>query len=458
MYENSLGAALGAACLPCDNESIILPGAQDRGAGPLLSPPWKGFPMAHSLTLATIQAELQRAGLDGWLLYDFRGSNPVALHVAGIATSGSRRWFLWVPAQGEPKWLIHAIEGSTFRSVAPEFDGPKTKYVGWRDLQVELPSLIGANEDTSLRIAMEYSPGNAIPYVSRLDAGTKEFIEETTGAQIVSSADLVQVAQAVLSAAQQESHRRAAALCLDIKEGAFAMIRNGLRSGEALTEYTVQQYIARRFADAGYETEHDALVAVNAHAADPHYGPTAETALPIRHGDMVLIDLWGREGNDPLACFADITWTGYCGATPPPAAAEVFAQVAAGRDAAIDYIRRGLAAGETVSGFAVDDACRDVIERAGQGAAFFHRTGHSLGTSTHFNGVNIDNLETQDRRSLIPGVMFTIEPGIYLPEFRFAGESGPVGLGIRSEINCIIGPNGLEVTTLPLQTEILALG
>lgn len=414
--------------------------------------------MADSLALATLQTELQRSGLDGWLLYDFRGSNPVALHVAGISTSGSRRWFLWVPAQGEPRWLIHAIEGSTFRTVAPAFAGPMTKYAGWRDLEDELPRLIGANEDTSLRIAMEYSPGNAIPYVSRVDAGTKEFVEQTTGAQVVSSADLVQLAQAVLSAEQQQSHRRAAALCLEIKDAAFEMIRRGLRSGEALSEYSVQQFIAGRFAEAGYETEHDAIVAVNANAADPHYAPTRDSALPIRTGDMVLIDLWGREGGDPRACFGDITWTGYCGATPPPAAAEIFAHVAAGRDAALEYVRRGLAAGESVAGYAVDDACRDVIARAGHGAAFFHRTGHSLGTSTHFNGVNIDNLETQDRRTLIPGIMFTIEPGIYLPEFRFAGDGGPLGLGIRSEVNCIVGPNGLEVTTLPLQTEILALG
>jgi Xaa-Pro aminopeptidase len=413
--------------------------------------------MSQPVSLAAIQAELQRSGLDGWLLYDFRGTNPVALYLAGLASSGSRRWFLWVPAHGEPRWLIHAIEGSTFRSVSPTFAGPMEKYVGWRDLAEALPRLVGANEDASLRIAMEYSPANAIPYVSRVDAGTKEFIEEATGAQIVSSADLVQLAQAVLSDAQQESHRRAAATCLAIKDAAFDHLRANLRSGTPMTEYTVQQFIAARFAEAGYETEHDALVAVNAHAADPHYGPTAETALPIRPGDMVLIDLWGRERGDPLACFADITWTGYCGAQVPPAAAEVFAQVAAGRDAAVAYIERSLAAGETVFGYAVDDACRDVIAHAGYGPAFFHRTGHSLGTAVHFNGVNIDNLETQDRRSLIPGVMFTIEPGIYQPSLRFAGEDGPLGLGIRSEINAIVQPGRLEVTTRPLQTAILPL-
>jgi len=413
--------------------------------------------MGHSLTLETIQSELRRQGLDGWLLYDFRGSNPIALHVAGLENSGSRRWFLWLPAEGEPRWLIHAIEGNTFRNVAPAFAGSMEKFVGWRDLADALPRLIGAGKGKALRIAMEYSPGNAIPYVSKLDAGTKEFIEEATGAQIVSSADLVQVAQAVLSEAQQESHRRAAAVCLAIKDAAFDRIRAALRSGEAMTEYTIQQFIAARFAELGYETGHDAIVSVNAHAADPHYNPAPDTAKPIRPGDMVLIDLWGREGNDPLACYADITWTGYCGATPPPAAVEIFTHVAAGRDAAVAFVKRGLAEGSTVPGYAVDDACRDVIVRAGYGSAFFHRTGHSIGTVGHFNGVNIDNLETQDRRSLIPGVMFTIEPGIYLPEFRFAGEAGPVGLGIRSEINCLVRPDGLEVTTLPLQTAILSL-
>ncbi len=409
------------------------------------------------MDITEIRAYLKANQIDGWLLYDFRGSNPVALHVAGIATSGSRRWFLWIPAEGEPRWLIHAIEGSTFRNVAPAVEGEKLVYAGWRELADLLPKLIGASDGTPLRIAMEYSPANAIPYVSRVDAGTKELVEATTHAEILSSADLVQLAQAVLSVAQLESHRRAAAICLAAKDAAFARIRACLRSATPTSEFEIQQLISDHFAANGCEFDHPAIVSVNAHAADPHYAPTAGTSRPIAPGDMVLIDLWARLAGDPMACFADITWTGYCGAEPPARAAEIFSYVAAGRDAAVALASARIAAGEPVYGYEVDDACRDVIVAAGYGNAFFHRTGHSLGTETHFNGVNIDNYETQDRRMLIPGIMFTVEPGIYLPTFDFDGTGDGKGLGIRSEINCLVHADRLEVTTLPLQTEIIPL-
>lgn len=406
----------------------------------------------------SLQDYMRSNQLDGWLLYDFRGSNPVALHVAGIQTSGSRRWFLWIPTQGEPRWLIHAIEGSTFRSVTPDMSGEKMIYVGWRELAEKLPELVGVRDGHSLRIAMEYSPANAIPYVSRLDAGTKELVEETTRAEIVSSADLVQLAQAVLSEAQLSSHRRAAEVCLAARDAAFARISAALRSGDSISEYEVQQLIMQHFAAHGHEADHDAIVSVNANAADPHYAPSATVSSPIRPGDMVLIDLWARAKGDPLNCYADITWTGFCGSAAPARAREIFSFVAAGRDAAVEFAHRRLAAGDDVFGYEVDDACRDVIARAGYADRFIHRTGHSLGNLTHFNGVNIDNLETQDRRRLIPGVMFTIEPGIYLPNDNFDGSAQAKGLGIRSEINCIVHAGRLEVTTLPLQTEITPLG
>lgn len=406
---------------------------------------------------ALIQAHLAANDLDGWLLYDFRGSNPIALHVAGLTSSGSRRWFLWIPATGDPQWLIHAIEGSTFRTVAAEMEGERTYYIGWRDLGERLAQMVTNAPGRKQRIAMEYSPGNAIPYVSRIDAGTKELVEQATGAEIVSSADLVQLTQAVLTSAQLASHRRAAEVCLRSKDEAFALIAQRLRTGQPISEFDVQQFLLERFAAAGLEVEHAPIVSVNSNAADPHYAPTATVHRQIQLGDMVLIDLWGREQGDPLACVADITWTAYCGATPPAAAREIFGLVAAGRDAAVALIRRRLAAGVPVYGYEVDDACREVIAAAGYGAHFIHRTGHSLGTLTHFNGVNIDNLETQDRRQLIPGVMFTIEPGIYLPTFNFDGASVAKGLGIRSEINCVMHDGAVEITTLPLQQGIIAL-
>lgn len=409
------------------------------------------------MQISEIQDYLKANQIDGWLLYDFRGSNPIALHMAGIATSGSRRWFLWIPATGEPRWLIHAIEGSTFRTVAPAMDGHKLVYAGWRELADLLPTLVGARDGAQMRIAMEYSPNNAIPYVSRVDAGTKELVEQTTHAEIVSSADLVQLAQAVLSAAQLDSHRRAAAICLAAKDAAFARIRACLRSDTPTSEIEIQQLISDHLTANGCEFDRPAIVSINAHAADPHYAPTQATSRPIGPGDMVLIDLWARLPDDPAACFADITWTGYCGAQIPERAAAIFAHVAAGRDVAVALAQQRIAAGRPVYGYEVDDACREVIVRAGYGDAFFHRTGHSLGTLTHFNGVNIDNYETQDRRALIPGIMFTVEPGIYLPTFDFDGKGEARGLGIRSEINCFVHADRLEVTTLPLQNQILSL-
>ncbi|MBK8048200.1 MAG: aminopeptidase P family protein [Anaerolineales bacterium] len=304
---------------------------------------------------------------------------------------------------------------------------------------------------------MEYSPENAIPYVSYVDAGTMELVQRTVGAEIVSSADLVQLAQAVLSAAQIASHRRAAAQCLAVKDAAFAYIRATLGSGGALTEYAVQQFIVEQFVTANLDYEHPAIVSVNANAADPHYAPTAGAHRPIVRGDVVLIDLWARERATPVDCFADITWMGYVGAEVPDRVREIFGIVASGRDAAVRFIQERLPAGQPVHGYEVDDACRKVIAGAGYGDAFFHRTGHSLGVNTHFNGVNIDNLETRDRRRLIPHVMFTIEPGIYLPTFDFDGSPQPKGLGVRSEINCLVHNDRVEVTTLPLQEKVVPL-
>jgi Xaa-Pro aminopeptidase len=406
--------------------------------------------------LNQIQSYLQAAELDGWLLYDFRGQNPIALHVAGLAGSGSRRWFLWIPARGMPAFLLHAIEFSTFVATDAALGDDKRSYVGWQELMAKLPQLLGVT-DRRPRIAMEYSPQGAVPYVSKLDAGTKELIEAATSAEIVSSADLVQFAQATLTLDQQASHRRAAVACMAAKDAAFAFIGERLRRESMVTEYEVQQLIMAEFAARNLDPDHPPIVAVNANAADPHYAPSAGRTTPIQPGDMVLIDLWARERNSPSDCFADITWTAYCGSEAPPEAERIFQVVRQARDQAVAFIDAQFAAGETVYGFEVDDACRTVIEEAGFGEHFIHRTGHSLGSDVHFTGVNIDNLETQDRRALIPGVMFTIEPGIYQPAFNFDESEVAKGLGIRSEINCVVHTGRLEVTTLPLQEEIVCL-
>lgn len=409
------------------------------------------------MRLPKIQAYLQENNLDGWLLYSFQNSNPLALSMAGLPSGGSRRWFLWLPAQGQPQWLIHTIESNNFANVAPEMQGVKHSYTSWKDLYAKLGQIVQTTSGRAPRILAEYSPDNAIPYISRMDAGMKEMIEESTGAEILSSADLAQLTLAVLSPEQMAGHREAANHCLAIKEAAFELVAQRLRAQQPINEYEVQQFIMQRFAAVGLETDHPPIVAINRFAADPHYAPSASHHNPIQMGDILLIDLWSRFGRHAEDCFADETWTAFCGSVTPPKVKQIFDIVAKARDTAVSFIQNRLDARQPVYGYEVDDACRAVIEAAGYGDAFFHRTGHSLGWMGHFIGVNLDNLETQDRRQLIPGVMFTIEPGIYLPDFNFDDSSTPKGLGIRSEINCFMHEDRVEVTTLPIQTEVRAL-
>ncbi len=407
------------------------------------------------MNLSRVQTFLSAQGVDGWLLYNFRDLNPIAIAVAGLKHGGSRRWFLWIPAQGQPRWLVHGIEGHMFAAAAPELQGPMQRYVSWQEMAAALPALLGV-QGRRPHILMEYSRGNAIPFISRIDAGIKEVVEEATGAEILSSADVAQVALAVLSDAQLAGHRRAAQACLAAKDAAFDYIAEQLKAGITLTEYEVQQYISAQFAAMGMEPL-PCIVSVNAHAADPHYGPSEQDHSPIRVGDVVLIDLWTKEADNPEGSMADCTWTAYCGEVVPAKVKAVYDVVAAARDRAVAFVRERLAAGETVRGYEVDDAARAVIAAAGYGPYFIHRTGHSLGPTGHYLGVNIDGLETQDRRELLPGIMFTVEPGIYMPEFNFDDSPQPKGLGIRSEINCYVRAGEVEVTTLPIQSEVRAL-
>jgi Xaa-Pro aminopeptidase len=293
---------------------------------------------------------------------------------------------------------------------------------------------------------MEVSPGCAIPTISRVDAGTVELVR-SLGLEVVSSADLVQVAEAVWTPEQLAGHRRAATALIAVKDEAFDHAHARLLAGQPLTEVGLQQFMVERFAAHGLESEGAPIVAVNAHAADPHFAPDPAADLPIRRGDLLLLDLWAREP-DPEAVYADITWTAFLGAEAPPRVSEVFGIVRQARDAAVSFATGRLRAGQPVYGYEVDDAARGVIAAAGFGPAFIHRTGHSIGVSGHGNGVNMDNLETQDGRRLITGVGFSIEPGIYLPE---------EGIGIRSEINCYVAEGDLEVTTLPLQEAVVPL-
>ena len=387
-----------------------------------------------------IQALLQRAQLDGWLLFDFRGMNPIAAAIAPLPRHAnfSRRWAYWIPAQGEPRWLVHAIELAAFREAAT----PPRSYVRWQELETELRALLG----DARRIAMEYSPRGAIPYVSRVDAGTLEMVRGL-GVEVVTSADLVQAVEARLTAEQIAGHRRAAAALLHIKDAAFAHVAEALAAGRRITEYSVQQWIDVRLAEAGLEADHGALVAVNAHAADPHYLPSAQHHAVIKPGDFLLLDLWARERH-PDAIMGDITWVALCADRVPARYQHIADIVADARDAAVAFIQAEMAAGRPVRGCDVDDVCRAVIDRAGYGAYFIHRTGHSLGHEGHGNGAHLDNLETNDTRGLLPDTAFTIEPGIYLPD----------DFGVRLEIDVLVTERGIEITTLPLQRKIIALG
>jgi len=390
------------------------------------------------LNIADVQAYLQQEGLDAWLLYDFRGSNSIALDVGPFQGIVSRRWYLLIPAQGQPVLLAHKIEEANIVGNWME----RRFYNTWKSLDEALGLLLKGCR----KVAMEYSPMNAIPYVSKVDAGTLEQIR-SYDVEVVSSANLVQQFQALWTAEDLRSHKVAANFLINLMQEMFTYVADHLRDGKEINEYQVQQEIVKRFEANDMRMEHEPIVAVNEHAASPHYGPTADEHSPIREGDLLLMDIFCGERHES-STQGDITWTGYMGAGPvPEKMQEVFQTVAAARDAGVALIEKEFAAGNPVAGWQVDDACRAVIEKAGYGEYFTHRTGHNLGVLLHYNGVHMDNFETRDERLLVPGIGFTIEPGIYLP-----GD-----FGIRSEINCYISEeNKLVVTTLPLQTELKA--
>jgi len=391
------------------------------------------------MDLAGIQKSLGEHGLDGWLLYDFRGSNPIARAVIGFDEKqiGTRRWFYLIPREGEPVALLHVIEPHALAG-AP---GRAVLYRSWKELE----SLLKLHLAGRKRVAMEYSPGAAIPYVSRVDAGTVEMVR-AAGPEVVSSADLVQIFEARWTSEQKALHDRAAEGCVRAKNEAFALVRARLEGGVPVKESEVQAFISARFDAFSLYTHHPCIVAVNEHASDPHF----ETApgshdREIKKGDVLLIDFWAKVANDPRAVYYDATWMGYCGSDVPARVREVWEAVKGARDAAIAFVQEGVAAGRSLHGYEVDDVSRGYIEARGFGPYFLHRTGHSIGYEVHGNGVNIDNLETRDQRRIVPGVCFSIEPGVYLPEF-----------GVRSEIDMFVGEGQAEVTG-DIQRELLLL-
>ena len=392
------------------------------------------------MNLERIQEALRAEMCDGWLFYDFRKSNPIAYQVLELPLDEmyTRRWFYFVPADGTPVALVSAVEAHVLRSLP----GARLVFHTWQGMHAHLRTLLRGCG----RIAMEYSPMNAIPYISRVDAGTLELIR-SFNVDVVSSANLSQRFVAQLSAAQMQSHRAAGRRLIAAKDALFTQLGSDLRSGVVLDEYQVQQRFIALIERMGLIVPEPPIVGVNANSGNPHYEPTSQVSSPIRRGDLILFDFWARFPQDD-AIYADYTWVAFAGTRDeiPIRQREVFELVRAARDTGIALIRERMAAGERVEGRQVDDVTRAVIARAGYGNYFVHRTGHSITTFEHGNGANLDNLETQDERILLPNTCCSVEPGIYLPEF-----------GIRSEVNLLILENDAEVTGVPAQEEIVAL-
>jgi Xaa-Pro aminopeptidase len=387
-----------------------------------------------------VQEALRAEGLDAWLLYDFHGSNPIAARLAGTEPNGAgkmttRRWFYLIPASGEPRALVHAIE----RHNLDALPGRKTIYAGREQLEAGLGELVGGLR----RVAMEYSPGCAIPYVSRVDAGTMELVR-AHGIDVRSSGDLVQRFEARWDDRAVASHRQAAKALYRIKDRAFDAIAERVTRRAPTDEFEIQQLMTGWFREEGLVSDSPPVVAAEENAGNPHYLPTATATRGIGPDELVLLDLWGKLST-PGAVYADITWVGFTGARPPEAMVKAFGTVCAARDRAVALVRDAARSGRELRGWEVDRAARGVLADAGYADHIMHRTGHSLGTEVHGNGVHMDDLESHDDRRLLPGSGFTIEPGLYFETF-----------GVRTEVNVLFGESDAELTG-PAQAELVAL-
>ncbi len=389
--------------------------------------------------IQNIQAELRERGIGGWLLCDFHNRDHLSYRVLGLDATKmtSRRWFYYIPARGEPRRLVHTVEKGKLDSLP----GGKTVFLSWESLHSGLKKILG----TPKKVAMQYSPKNNIPYVSMVDAGVVELVK-SFGHKVVSSADLVQKFEALIGEDGYRLHKEAGVLVDRIREEAFNRIRTSVQASDGMTEYDLQQFIVKRFKEAGLTSVDPPIVGTNEHPADPHFESTPENARPFRKGDTVLIDMWAKK-DVPEAVYYDITWNGYVGSDPPKKYKEIFDVVRSGRDAAIRFVQDAFAKKKPCYGWQVDDACRAVVAKRGYGKYFLHRTGHSIGEEVHGNGVNIDNLETKDERQLVPGCCFSIEPGIYL-EGKMA---------VRSEINMFIRHDGVAEVTGEVQKELVLI-
>jgi Xaa-Pro aminopeptidase len=387
------------------------------------------------MDLERIQEALRREKVDGWLFFDHHVRDPLAYRILGFRPGRhvTRRWYYLIPATGEPQALVHRVEPGMLDALP----GDKLLYSRWEEQHALLAKLLSG----SRRIAMQYSPDCAIPYVAMVDAGTVELVRKQ-GIEVVSSAELVQRFEAALSASQFETHLEAGRRVDRIRAGAFRLIGERLSAG--VDEITVRDWILEEFRRAGLVTDSGPIVAVNSHAGNPHYEPSLDANRAIRPGDFVLLDMWARL-DEPGSIFYDITWNGFCGHAPEQIR-QVFEIVRDARDEAVRAVERAVASGLDIRGYQVDDAARGYIERRGYGDRFVHRTGHSIGTEVHGTGANMDNLETHDERRIVPGALFSVEPGIYLEDF-----------GVRSEVDVFV-KDGAAGTTGEVQRELVRIG
>src|SRR5262245_47545404 len=395
--------------------------------------------MAHEAHIESLQKALQQDKLDGWLFYGFRGIDPIAENILRLdhAKFTTRRWFYFVPANGTPQKIVHAIETGTLDALP----GDKHVYLPWQQLhQVLRQALTGMK-----KVAMQYSPLNAIPYISRVDAGTLELVR-SFGVEVVSSADLVQVFEAVWTDEQLDTHLYAAKHMREIVDEIVKEVGRRVRDSVSVTEVEIQQFILKQYEQRDLTAGHPPIVAINAHSADPHFAPNLEDNLSMKKGDFLLVDMWSKR-RSPHAVYDDITWTFFIGDSVPAEHQKIFEVVRNGRDAAIKAAEQRYPTGEALYGWQIDDEARQSITKAGYGEYFIHRTGHSIHEEVHGNGANIDNLETQDSRRLMARTCFSIEPGVYL-NGKF---------GVRSEVDMYLSETEAIVTGLPIQTQVVPI-
>jgi len=392
------------------------------------------------MSIEEIQKELKAEGLDGWLFYDFHNRDPIAIRILNIDPKRftSRRWFYFIPAEGTPKKLVHKIESWKL----DHLPGEKFTYLPWEELQSNLRQILAGAK----KVAMQYSPRNAIPYISMVDAGTVELVR-SFGIDVVSSSNLVSLFESHLTDEEIASHARAGEFMHKVKDLAFREIARRVRQKNYPTEYEIHRFMLDLYKEFHLVANDGPIVAINEHAADPHFEPTSENCFVMKEGDLVLLDLWAKLDGEKTIYY-DITWMGYIGTSVPQELSEIFNIVTSARDSALRLVRERFSKGLPVFGFEVDDAARKVIADAGYGSFFTHRTGHNIGEEVHGNGTHMDNLETRDERRIIPGSCFSIEPGIYLPERK---------IGFRSEIDVVITNKSEVVVFGDIQKEIIPI-